>query len=97
MSSKQEKYELPITSSTISFLSNYSHMTNVGHALKSFTAQLNNDISFPEKGYTVILTIAVNYSTTGHSLSGCIFRTCCKSKAATGKKRVILKRNYYNY
>lgn len=35
----------------------------------------------PEKGYTVILTIAVNYSIAGHPLSGCFFQT--REKAIT--------------
>lgn len=36
----------------------YSYLwQNEGHALKLSTAQLNNDISFPEKSHTLALTI----------------------------------------
>lgn len=84
MSSKQEKkLGLPITSNTISFLPNYSHTSDKMWAMHlSHSQQYWTMISAsPEKGYTVILTIAVNYSTAGHPLSGCFFQT--REKAIT--------------
>lgn len=49
MSSMQEKSELPITSNTISFHPNDSHISDKMWAMHLSHSQLNNDISFPRE------------------------------------------------
>lgn len=55
----------------------------------------------PRKGYAVILTIAVNYSTAGHPLAGSVFQTFCTSKRQRPQKKGVFFKektgNNYNY
>lgn len=75
MDSMSVNSELPITTNTISFLANYGHisekmwamhLSHLQHKWTMISASL-------KKGYTAILTIAVNNSAPGHPLSRCNF------------------------